>query len=115
LSTTSGTHQIIGDELIRQRIEPARNTPVSHLSTVHGMLEAGFGVAVLPVIGLPVPGHPTLVAKPLVQPELARIIGAFRRRDRSLSPAAQAFLEIVKEVLLDFPGGPGRTKKNPGR
>jgi DNA-binding transcriptional LysR family regulator len=115
LSTTGGTHQIIRDELVRQRVTPARNTGVSHLSTVHGMLEAGYGVAVLPVIALPVSGHPTLVVRPLVQPELARIIGAYRRRDRSLSPAAQAFLEIVKEVLLDFPGGPRERRKKPIR
>ena len=113
LSTTSGTHQVIRDELVRQGVTPARNTPVSHLSTVHGMLEAGYGLAVLPVIGLPVPGHPTLVARPLVQPELARVIGAYRRKDRSLSPAAQALLEIVKEVLLDFPGGLVQ-KRTPG-
>ena len=108
LSTTSGTHQTIRDELVRQQIAPARNTPVSHLSTVHGMLEAGYGIAVLPVIALPVPGHPTLVVKPLFEPELARVIGVYRRRDRSLSPAAHAFLETVKEALLGFPNGSGR-------
>ena len=102
LSTTSGTRQIIGDELVRQGIVPARSTPVSHLSTVHGMLEAGYGVAVLPVIALPVSGHPTLVAIPLVKPELARTIGAYRRRDRSVAAGGQS---LTERGLTDGPDG----------
>ena len=103
LSTTSGTHRMIGDELVRQRVQPARSTPVSHLSTVHGMLEAGHGVAVLPVIALPIEGHPTLVARPLVRPAMSRTIGAYRRKDRSLSPAAAALLEVVRGVFQGWP------------
>lgn len=102
LSTSSGTHQMLRDEMVRQRVQPAQSTPVSHLSTVHGMLEAGFGVAVLPEIALPVPGHPTLVARPLVEPELSRSIGVYSRRDRSFSPAASAFLEVVRAVLREL-------------
>jgi DNA-binding transcriptional LysR family regulator len=99
LSTNSGTHQMVNDMLASMAVEPARNTAVSHLSTVHGMLEVGFGVAVLPEIALPVAGHPTLVSKPLVKPELSRTIGSYQRRDRSLSPAASAFLGVVKDVF----------------
>lgn len=99
LSTTSGTHQMIRDEMVRQGVQPARNTLVSHLSTIHGMLEAGFGIAILPAIALPVAGHPTLVARPLVEPGLSRSIGVYSRRDRSFSPAASAFLDAVRSVL----------------
>lgn len=102
LSTNSGIHQMVQEMLLRQAVEPARITPVSHLSTVHGMLEMGFGVAVLPEIALPVAGHPTLVSRPLVEPELSRTIGAYRRRDRSLSPAAAAFLNVVRDVFRDL-------------
>jgi DNA-binding transcriptional LysR family regulator len=102
LSTTSGTQHMIRDEMVRQRIEPARDTPVSHLSTVHGMLEHGFGVGVLPLLALPVEGHPTLVTRPLVEPQMARTIGVYRRQDRSLSPAATALHEAVKWALDDI-------------
>ncbi|MBU3651546.1 MAG: LysR family transcriptional regulator [Limnohabitans sp.] len=101
LSTSSGTHHMVHDELVRQRIEPARTTAVSHLSTVHGMLEAGFGVAVLPQLGLPVQGHPTLVVRPLVRPTMSRVVGVYRRLDRSLSPAASALLDVIRWVLDD--------------
>ncbi|MDO9276953.1 MAG: LysR substrate-binding domain-containing protein [Polaromonas sp.] len=111
LSTNSGTHQMIHDELVRQNIQTARRTPVSHLSTVHGMLEAGFGVAILPVIALPVPGHPTLLTLPLVQPEMSRSIGVYYRRDRSFSPAAKAFLDVVRSVLRSLPTDPASAVK----
>jgi DNA-binding transcriptional LysR family regulator len=99
LSTTSGIHRTIDDELVRQNIQLERQTPVSHLSTVHGMLESGFGVAVLPVLGLPVSKHPTLVTLPLTQPVLHRTIGIFHRKDRSFSPAAAALLDVLRSVL----------------
>ena len=113
LSTTSGSERVISDELARQRVRPARTTPVSHLATVHGMLEAGHGIAVLPMIGLPVEGHPTLVSRPLMEPRLARVIGAYRRRDRSLSPAASALLEVIRDVLRGYAAparGEGRAR-----
>jgi DNA-binding transcriptional LysR family regulator len=102
LSTSSGIHRLVEDELVRQRVKPGRSTPVSHLSTVHGMLEAGYGIALLPAIALPVARHPTLVARPLVGPDIARTIGVYRRRDRSLSPAAATFLDAVREALREF-------------
>ena len=102
LSTTSGTHGIISAELERQQVHVTQQTLVSHLSTVHGMLDSGFGVAVLPKIALPVPEHPTLVSIPLVQPVLSRTIGVYRRRDRSLSPAAAAFLDFTRDVLQEL-------------
>ena len=84
---------------MRQGVVPARSTPVSHLSTVHGMLEAGFGISALPAIALPVRDHPTLASLPLVAPVVSRTIGVYRRRDRSLSPAAVTMLDTVREVL----------------
>jgi DNA-binding transcriptional LysR family regulator len=103
LSSTSGIHTIIQDEFVRQDIKRGRRTLVSHLSTVHGMLEAGFGIGILPAIALPVPGHPTLVSVKLVQPELSRTLGVFHLRDRSFSPAAAALLEVVRSVLQSEP------------
>jgi len=104
LSTSSGTHRMVRDELARSHANPGRSTAVSHLSTVHGLLEAGFGVAILPHIALPVRAHPTLVARPLVQPALSRTIGIYRRRDRSLTPAAGALIESMREVLGQLSG-----------
>ncbi len=70
------------------------------------MLEAGFGIGILPAIALPVAGHPTLIAVRLVKPDLARTIGVFHLRDRSFSPAASALLEVVRSVLQNEDGDP---------
>ncbi|KQP44658.1 LysR family transcriptional regulator [Pseudorhodoferax sp. Leaf274] len=102
LSTTSGSERVISDELARQSVQPRRNTPASHLATVWGMVEAGFGISVLPMIGLPVAGHPKVVSRPLVQPTLSRVVGTCRRTDRTLSPAASALLEAIREVLRTY-------------
>ena len=101
LSTSSGTHGIISAEIGRQQVRVSQPTLVSHLSTVLGMLESGFGVAVLPKIALPIANHPTLISIPLIQPMLSRTIGVYRRHDRSMSPAASAFLDVIQEVLQD--------------
>src|SRR5690606_31395740 len=53
LSTTSGMHRIVQGELLRRRVHITKSTPVTYLSTVHGMLEAGFGVSILPSMALP--------------------------------------------------------------
>ncbi|KAA0892805.1 LysR family transcriptional regulator [Pusillimonas sp. ANT_WB101] len=102
LSTTSGMHQIVHDELLRKRIAVFKSIPVSHLSTVHGMLEAGLGISVLPCLALPVKDHPTLISVPLIKPQLTRTLGIYRRRDRSLSPAAQGLVEIINIVLSQW-------------
>lgn len=103
LSTSSGMARIVQDELARNHVVLARSTAVSHLATAHGMLEADFGVGVLPTIALPVAAHPTLVARPLVRPALSRTIGIYRRKERSLTPAASALLETLREVLKEMP------------
>lgn len=99
LSTTSGMHRIVHGELLRSHVNASKTTPVSHLSTVHGMLETGFGASVLPAMALPVAEHPLLVSVPLVEPELHRTLGICRRSDRSPSPAAQGMIEVLHTVL----------------
>ena len=65
------------------------------------MLEAGLGVSILPLLALPVEGHPTLVTRPLIEPQMARTVGIYRRQDRSLSPAAAALLDVIRAVFHD--------------
>jgi len=98
LAPTSGMHRIVHGELLRRHVNIAKSTPVSHLSTVHGMLETGLGVSILPSLALPVPDHPLMIAVPL-EPRLSRSVGIYRRRDRSLSPAAQGLMEAIHTVI----------------
>jgi DNA-binding transcriptional LysR family regulator len=65
------------------------------------MLEARMGVSVLPRLALPVENHPFLRARRLVAPELSRPVRLLWRRDRSFSPAHDAFLEVLRKCAAD--------------
>lgn len=68
---------------------------VDQLATVSGMVRAGLGVSVVPALTLYQFRTPGLVTRPLRWPGLRRRIYLVRRRDRSLSLAAQAFYDWV--------------------
>jgi len=68
--------------------------------TVQGLVAAGFGVALFPLLAI-MPGDDrvkVLRIEPAVQP---RQIGVAWHRDRHHSPAARAFTEIAREVSAD--------------
>jgi|TARA_R110001583_G_scaffold195426_2_gene373167 LysR family carnitine catabolism transcriptional activator len=80
--------------LFRPRFE------VSHLATAGAFVSQGLGVTALPALTLPVLGREPLIFRPLGQPELLRDIGLIWRSGRTLSPAAVAFLELVRKTNL---------------
>jgi DNA-binding transcriptional LysR family regulator len=67
---------------------------VRHVSTLIGLVENGFGIAVVPRLSLP-RGSRVVTGVKLVGPEVARTLGVTRRRGRSLSPAAAAFAGLL--------------------
>lgn len=87
---------------VRQYLEAAfhphaMNTlmEVEQLATVMGMVRAGLGISVVPTLTLFHFAQPGLVTRPLALPGLTRQVYLVRRRDRSLSPAAQALYELM--------------------
>ncbi|NML16910.1 LysR family transcriptional regulator [Azohydromonas caseinilytica] len=68
---------------------------LEQLSTVAGMVRAGLGITVVPTLTLFHFEHPDLVTRPVRAPGLRREIFTIRRRDRSLSVAAQALFEAL--------------------
>jgi len=73
---------------------------VSHLATAGAFVSQGLGVTALPALTLPVLGREPLIFRPLEKPELLRHIGLIWRSGRTLSPAAMAFLELVRRSDL---------------
>ena len=63
---------------------------VTNMGTAAGMVRQGLGVSVLPRLALPELNLAGLRAAPLCDASARRAIGLLHRRDRSLSPAAQA-------------------------
>ena len=75
---------------------------VDQLATAMGMVRAGLGVSVMPALTLFHFAQPGLVTRPLAWSGLKRRIYLVRRRERSLSLAAQALYERVKASPPDL-------------
>lgn len=67
---------------------------VRHVSTLIGLVENGMGVAVVPQLTVP-PAPANVVGVKLVEPAIGRTIGLIRRAGRTLSPAAEAFAQLL--------------------
>jgi DNA-binding transcriptional LysR family regulator len=104
-SASSGANAEVAEQILRSRVVFGKTFSAAQLATVHAMLETPLGISILPRMALPADHHPILTFKPLVSPVLHRSLGFVRRKDRSLSPAAEA----VKGVLLETLKG-GRKK-----
>lgn len=73
---------------------------VTNMGTAAGMVRQGLGVSVLPRLALPELNLSGLRAAALCDASARRAIGLLHRRDRSLSPAAQA-LAAQLETAMD--------------
>jgi DNA-binding transcriptional LysR family regulator len=104
----SGNRAIIDNALAEQGLQLAWAYEVAHLSGSLGLIEAGLGVAVLPRLATPPPGHPIIRRIRLIDPEVSRTIGTVRRRSAGLSPAANQFLNLLLET---WRGGTPRTRQ----
>lgn len=92
----SGSRPLIDQALSHQGVTPVIVQQIGHPATLFPMVEAGIGISILPALALPLPGDRHLVVKPLV-PVVDRQLMLVRRKNRSLSSAAQAIWEQVRD------------------
>ncbi|MDP3707199.1 MAG: LysR family transcriptional regulator [Polaromonas sp.] len=85
--------------LLQHRIRFAPTYEVEHLATITAMVACGLGVAALPELAAAVAPLPGVVRRALIAPDMARPIGLVTRRYRSLSPAAAALVEVLREEM----------------
>ncbi|MDR3426978.1 LysR substrate-binding domain-containing protein [Silvimonas sp.] len=71
---------------------------VGFVSTGLGMAGAGLGAVIAPAYVAPMAQAFNLRCVQLTGPQLSREVSVYRRPDRSLSPAAAKFLEVLKET-----------------
>jgi LysR family carnitine catabolism transcriptional activator len=95
LARTTSIHQHL-DNAVGVSGVAASSFEVENLSTVSGLIVSGLGVSLLPELTLPQFRHPDLVAIPLLFPDLRRPIHIIRSKDKPLSVAAQALLDLVR-------------------
>jgi DNA-binding transcriptional LysR family regulator len=71
---------------------------VANFGTLAGLIEAGFGIGLVPSMALPLCQRAGLVARPLTEPSFTRTFYLVKRRGRSLSVAADKMMRLVMEA-----------------
>jgi DNA-binding transcriptional LysR family regulator len=97
LDHTSGSRAVIERVLHQLGVTVEITQELSHSATVFGLIEEGLGASVLPTLSLPLPAESSLVTRALV-PRAERSVALVRRRERSLSPAAEAVWQLMHDV-----------------
>jgi len=98
--------------LLQHRLRFAPTYEVEHLATITAMVACGLGVAALPELAAAVAPQPGVVRRLLVEPDISRPIGLVTRRYRSLSPAAAALVDMLREEMARLSPRPRRGAKN---
>ena len=92
----SGSRILIDKALQQQQIEAQIVQEIGHPATLYPMVEAGIGISILPALALPLPQGSTLLVR-RITPEINRSVMLVRRKNRSLTPAAGAVWEEVRQ------------------
>lgn len=92
----SGSRPLIDAALHHFAVQAKIVQEIGHPATLFPMVEAGIGISILPALALPLPQGSQLMVKRLV-PDMQRKIMLVRRKNRSLSGAAQALWDVVRE------------------
>jgi DNA-binding transcriptional LysR family regulator len=110
LAPGSGNRMLIDQALASVAARPSWTCEVRHVPALVSLIEAGIGVGAVPRFALPSGKQATLVSVPLKEPEVVRSIGVITRRGRPLTPAAQAF----HDLLVASGGRPRRAARDAG-
>lgn len=98
---TTGNRMLIDEALARTRQTAPWAYEVRRTTTALCLVEAGIGVAVLPETAIPDEANAIVTARALVGPAVNRAIGVLRNTGRSLTPAAEAMIAILKRAARD--------------
>ncbi|MDE3176766.1 MAG: LysR family transcriptional regulator [Pseudomonadota bacterium] len=99
----------VGFAAVEATLSPAYE--VTQITTAIALVEAGLGVSVLPGYAKRALAGREVAAIPLSDPPISREVVALYRRDRTLSTAARAFIERLRDRLET----PRTARKAPGR
>ena len=97
---TTSVRQYADAALLQHRVRFEPVYELEHLASITAMVASGLGVAALPELAAAVATMPGVVRRPMVEPDISRPIGLVTRRYRSLSPAATALVEMLREEIV---------------
>ena len=95
----SSVRQYADAAFLEHRIRFAPQFELEHLASIKALVSAGLGVAALPELAANVGPDEGIVRRPLREPDLRRPIGLVTLRGRSLSPAAAAMVQLLREAM----------------
>ncbi|WP_225547515.1 LysR family transcriptional regulator [Chromobacterium violaceum] len=97
LDGSSGSRPLIDQLLCDHGLDCPVSQQLGHSHSVFRMVAAGIGVSVSPGLAMPLPENCGLTARRL-SPRASRRIVLIRRRNRTLSPAAERVWRLVLEM-----------------
>ena len=92
----SGSRMLVDAILQQLAIRVHVVQEIGHPATLYPMVEAGIGISILPALALPLPSGRKLAVRRLY-PEMNRSLMLIKRRNRSLTPAAEAVWQEVRQ------------------
>lgn len=94
----ASVRQYANAAFIEHRIAFQARYEVEHIATIHAMVKAGLGVAALPELAAAFVQQEGVVTRRLTGPDIQRPLGVVTRRNRSLSPAAQEMVRMLRQA-----------------
>lgn len=94
-----GIRPLIDATAARAGVALEVSNEVSFLSTALWMTASGMGPSLMPSAYARAAGDPSLVVRPLSAPRVSRDVMVVTKRGRSLSAAAQSFIDILARTL----------------
>ncbi|EPC6044199.1 LysR family transcriptional regulator [Serratia marcescens] len=92
----SGSRPLIDSALRQQGVEAHVVQEIGHPATLFPMVAEGIGISIFPALALPLPEGGRLRVRRLV-PEINRALMLVRRKNRSLTPAAEAIWQVARQ------------------
>lgn len=92
----SGSRMLVDAILQQLAISVNVVQEIGHPATLYPMVEAGIGISILPALALPLPSGRKLAVRRLY-PEMNRSLMLIKRKNRSLTPAAEAVWQEVRQ------------------
>lgn len=92
----SGSRPLIDSALRQQGVEAQVAQEIGHPATLFPMVAEGIGISIFPALALPLPEGGRLRVRRLV-PEINRALMLVRRKNRSLTPAAEAIWQVARQ------------------
>ncbi|MBH2939306.1 LysR family transcriptional regulator [Serratia marcescens] len=92
----SGSRPLIDSALRQQGVEAQVVQEIGHPATLFPMVAEGIGISIFPALALPLPEGGRLRVRRLV-PEINRARMLVRRKNRALTPAAEAIWQVARQ------------------